>query len=1822
MAEFKLDRFKYNWRGEWTAATEYKRDDIVRLNGKSYVCVVTHTANAIFRDDLNAILPGSNPPQPQPKWVVMTDGRQFIGEYATDVVYDLGDIVVYDGVTWVCINSHTSTGAPSESVNWELLVNSMAFVGAWTSGVVYGPGAIVKYGGNAYKCITAHQAGGTLEESISNWEDFYIGYQYRGDWAPGTDYFVNDLVKYGATIFNCTESHTSSGPELDLTKFVLEIPGSQKEPIDWDSETYYQNGDIVRYGGFLYIANDNSFDVDPSRDQDDSTVTWVMLAKTTSFLGEWGKGRIYKPGNVVLRGGNLYMAVRDVNLATGTDSTADYLDPDIWEHLAPGQIWDGSWTVGKYYSVGDVVYHLGSAYVCNTEHLSTSIDRPNNLENYFYWDVLIEAGSPGGLHDKGDLLTYGLSREWALDDSTEGDVRVPIGSNLQALSVSDEHEAFWRNTTADADVIYVSTTGKDLPGYGKTHQTPFRTIRHACEYVEDNYTPLTPTKIQVATGRFEEIGPIPIPAGCVVMGDELRSTTVVANSPIPEYLSELPYIKTISDKLNLLILDLIQNRRIDVSEGNLETQVFTKDVSSIAAAEYVISRFNDYINYITFVLESTDTLPTTTGSNTLATENLFQEGYRQLFANREFLAHEILYWLKAENPLYNFDNDRILGITRTLIRGLALDLRYQNSNFRSILAARRYTNGANGSQSDDIFYMRDTTGLRNMTTEGLQGTLNPPGVFELYQRPTGGSCVSLDPGWGPDDDRVWIVNRSPYIQGVTNIGTGCVGCKIDGDLHNGGVKSMVTNDFTQVLSDGIGCWVTNGARAELVSMFTYYCAVGYLASNGGTIRAANGNNSYGLYGSVSDGNDPDETPQSVTVNNRVNEAVVKQGFAGGNTDQLFIFEYENTGTEYTNASASIIGAGAFANVEFTDFRDGAIMEGRLVNTQGSGSEGGSNYMLRQGYAQVTADSTSSIILSATDVTQDISEIDGMSIKIISGDGVGQYGVISAFDPVTKTVTVNKESDGAPGWDHVVAGWPIETALDSTAYYRISARVQIDPPAFSSQSADIPLLKTWAGAAYGYTTQLYNNLAGQAGTGETFETNPVTSTWRVNREGDTYTVTNLNPGAGYAVGDTITIAGTSLGGTSPDNDLVITVTGTSEDSTNSIQTFTSEGTPVGKLFILSDITDTVLYSKDTVNWNTATIDTSNGQYIKAIAEDNRFLIIQNTGNNYQFSYTGDDWNTRSLPVTESWSDIAYGNGIFVITATGTDTVLYSSDGLTFTQATMPSSQDWIRVAYGQGKFIAIADTGACAYSTDGQTWTAGGTFSSGTYKSLVYGNNRFLAVTESGTTLYSLDQAQNWTAGGTVSGGFDVKEVQYKQGIFFAIGNSGTNNQNASTSEDGIIWDTRSLSSAARWSTLTFAKLDGRPKWISFADQVSVSGMSRSIAGARAKAISDISQGSFDNMLIWDPGSAYELDNPPTVTVTDNQYVTEVEIDLRMRDGTLAQPDFVNRGSGYRTSSSVITITGDGFADIIPEANDVVVSGVTTIPGPGVQIRFTSIPDETTIDPDDYKLFTGVGITDLGDDGSGNGTRTIKIKLSPRLKNEYNLEHATAATLRSNYSQCRISGHDFLDIGTGNFEETNYPEIYAGGNFFTAAPENEVLEQNGGRVFYTSTDQDGNFRAGELFAVNQATGVVTISAEFFDLDGLSELALGGVRLGGSGTVVREFSTDPTFSEDSNNIVPTQRAIASFLAERLSVGGENLELNGVIAGTVRIGTTDNVIENVAGGANAVNFPGTIIIDGNYDITDQVGTVIETRETGLQGSLIAMQFFLNDPFEPGMQ
>ena len=59
------------------------------------------------------------------------------------------------------------------------------------------------------------------------------------------------------------------------------------------------------------------------------------------------------------------------------------------------------------------------------------------------------------------------------------------------------------------------------------------------------------------------------------------------------------------------------------------------------------------------------------------------------------------------------------------------------------------------------------------------------------------------------------------------------------------------------------------------------------------------------------------------------------------------------------------------------------------------------------------------------------------------------------------------------------------------------------------------------------------------------------------------------------------------------------------------------------------------------------------------------------------------------------------------------------------------------------------------------------------------------------------------------------------------------------------------------------------------------------------------------------------------------------------------------------------------------------------------------------------------------------------------------------------------------MGSGN--DINRAKPALGG---VVIPENEVVQENGGRVVYTSTDQAGNFKIGDGVIINQSTGQIS------------------------------------------------------------------------------------------------------------------------------------------------
>lgn len=183
-----------------------------------------------------------------------------------------------------------------------------------------------------------------------------------------------------------------------------------------------------------------------------------------------------------------------------------------------------------------------------------------------------------------------------------------------------------------------------------------------------------------------------------------------------------------------------------------------------------------------------------------------------------------------------------------------------------------------------------------------------------------------------------------------------------------------------------------------------------------------------------------------------------------------------------------------------------------------------------------------------------------------------------------------------------------------------------------------------------------------------------------------------------------------------------------------------------------------------------------------------------------------------------------------------------------------------------------------------------------------------------------------------------------------------------------------------------------------------------------------------------------------------------------------------------------------------------------------------------------------------------------------------LSSGEQANITVRISTMRATGHDFLDVGTGSYNTSNYPSKIYG------APKDpnqarEVEERTRGRVFYVSTDQDGFFRVGRFFTVDQGTGTVTFSASIAlsNLDGI------GFKRGIS---ISEFSSDDKFTDLAQDAVPTEAAISAYLDRRLGLTRQGLQLDNSELFPAAPGFIDR---------QGINYPLNDIDWGNNKITN---------------------------------
>jgi len=751
MADFRLGRLKFNWRGAWAASTAYVIDDIVSFKGNTYVCVVNHTSAAS-----------------ETSWA------------STDL----------------------NIGTP----RWQLHVPGVRIMGAWTPNTFYAVNDLVSYGSNQYLCVTNYTSSANqnlfYSSDLSNWSLYTSGTTYKGDWTSGTWYKLNDIVKYGNTLYTTTTAHTS-GIQFDLTKYSVYLESVKFEDT-WGSGTEYQPGDIVTFGGYTYIAKTINTNRQPNIHNVDIPQTppltgvipadWNIVTTGFDMKGVYSNTTVYVPGDVVQFGGDTYVKI--ATSAAGIYPT----DATKWKKVSSGLNWRGPWTSTATYQVNDVVSKSSASWVNLTAHnididpvedqtvstevktwnvtttttiagaanqsysavastsngsgtgatfnisrdgsgVVTTITAVNKGTGYAVGNTVTIAGANIGGSTPADNLVLTLTAigtgtggaNWqalAQGESTltlqnPGDtlyrnaaganVPLPIGTNGQVLTVNNGLPAWERNNLC-ANVFYVATDGTDATTHGKNISRPWKTLRYALSQIPTGTADNINT-IFVKSGTYPEQLPLTVPAYTSIVGDNLRATVI---SP--------------------------------------------KSTGLSTDATPVENRFSTMF----FLSESTT------------------------------LKDMIFSGMEGFQPATGLDSP---DITQSTIRGVFLRL----------------------NPSIPI------TGKSPYITQCSAFSGRPLGEAPNC---TGGVGAIIDKG----------------IYGNT--------------VSNG---SMLFDSFTQFHDLGVGFWCKDLGNAEIVSSFTYYCHIGYTCSGGGRIRSLVGNNSWGTYGAVSSGFDTTETPITGTV---------------------------------------------------------------------------------------------------------------------------------------------------------------------------------------------------------------------------------------------------------------------------------------------------------------------------------------------------------------------------------------------------------------------------------------------------------------------------------------------------------------------------------------------------------------------------------------------------------------------------------------------------------------------------------------------------------------------------------------------------------------------------------------------------------------------------------------------------------------------------------------------------------------------------------------------------------------------------------------------
>ena len=685
--------------------------------------------------------------------------------------------------------------------------------GDWAASTAYVIDDIVKFGANTYVCTENHTSVADdttwYATDLSKWSLHTEGLVQRGTWTPGVYYKINDVVDYGNTQYRVTAGFsTNSFSTTYLTEYLR---GFQYEDT-WNSATEYQPGDFVTYGGYSYVATSIHTNKVPT---DYLAADWDVVTTGFDSVGTYSTTTDYKPGDVVQFGGYAYVA------ETKSTNVHPTTTPD-WNLIVKGINWAGSYQTATTYELGDAVQRNSNSYISVASTNTGNDPASDTLGNY--WNALTQGAETNVLTTAGDILVQGGA----------GASRLPVGAAGSVLAVSDAGYPEWQPNNVSDQVFYVTEEGADN-NTGENIQNSFATLNKALSVVTGSAT------IYVKAGVYDEILPLTVPPDVTVVGDNIRTTK----------------IRAASGSSNIWTVELQQN---------LNNVDFGSEIQFSNGARGTYLEGNDAENVIKIIRNTSYGFPTG-GTYILYIDNVPYSGPTTYIntASNETNAHAKMFLMSDKTMLKDLQMEGLTGYTIAgqahQATGSISGITLTSTGLVDDLVGTTITGTNVASNTKVVNVLNSTTAevsiSQTVSSTSLTFTAPPQDINNAHIK---GVYISLNPS-SP-------ITKSPYISQCSAFSTGGVGAIVDGRTHRhfpvGSAtpsnKSIVFDSFTNIHDEGVSFWVTNNAAAEFVSCFSYYAHISYAATRGGRIRSLAGNSSWGTYGLVSSGYNFDETP--------------------------------------------------------------------------------------------------------------------------------------------------------------------------------------------------------------------------------------------------------------------------------------------------------------------------------------------------------------------------------------------------------------------------------------------------------------------------------------------------------------------------------------------------------------------------------------------------------------------------------------------------------------------------------------------------------------------------------------------------------------------------------------------------------------------------------------------------------------------------------------------------------------------------------------------------------------------------------------------------